>query len=426
MSTLTTAKTIEVLFENTLETFEHQDALLDKVDFVKPDAAKMQNAGDFYWETVNQRAVRQTGWDMTGLETEIIKETYPINLGTPWNDVVEQPVYELRDKQFWEERGKEGGRELAQGLNTDIASAIKKQGSLYYRNNATSGYDFIAEAQAMMNERQLYNSMRYFMLNDRDNLKFAKDLAARQTLQGQPDTTWGSGQIGSNIAGFDIYTGSFLPAIAGGAAISTTVTADVEGAPEGGAVSSAGVATNVDYRLSTFAVAASGSYNVGDKVTFSNSGTTVKALGLGDKIDTDQAMVFTIAAKPSSTSVTIYPKPIALDDTVALSTLELNYANVDTQILATATMDRVNSDASTQSNLFWDKSAICVTGGTIPAQLYGELAGKKYLNHTMKNGLDLYMIYDGDILAATFTYRMLVWYGITVKNPSNCGVAVTY
>jgi hypothetical protein len=425
MSTLTTAKTIEVLFENTLETFEYQDMMLDKVDFVKPNPAKMQNAGNFYWETVNQRAVRQSGWDMSSKETEIIKETYPLNLGTPWNDVVKQPIRELRDKQFWTERGKEAGRELSQGLNTDLATAIKNQGALYYRNNATSGYDFIAEGQAMMNERQLYNSQRYYMINDRDNLKFAKDLAARQTLQGQPDKTWGSGQIGNNIAGFDVYQGSFLPALAGGAAVSTTVTSTISEEPEAGGVTAAGVATNVDYRVSTFAVAATASYNVGDKVTFSNGGTTVKALGLGDKINTNQAMIFTIVAKPSGTSVSIYPKPIALDD-AGLTTLQKNYANIDTQILATATMDRINSDASAQSNLFWDKSAICVTGGTIPAELYKELAGKKYINSTMKNGLDMYMIYDGDILTTDFTYRMLVWYGITVKNPSNCGVAVTY
>ena len=87
---------------------------------------------------------------------------------------------------------------------------------MYYRSNATSGYNFIAEAQALMNERQGYHSQRCFMLNDRDNLTFGQDLAARQTLQGRPEQVWKRGQIGQNIAEFDVYTGSFLPNLVGG------------------------------------------------------------------------------------------------------------------------------------------------------------------------------------------------------------------
>ena len=62
------------------------------------------------------------------------------------------------------------------------------------------------------------------MLNDRDNLTFGSDLAARQTLQGRPEQTWKTGQIGQNIAGFDIHTGSFLPNITGAADPVVTVT----------------------------------------------------------------------------------------------------------------------------------------------------------------------------------------------------------
>ena len=68
---------------------------------------------------------------------------------------------------------------------------------MFYRSNATSGYEFIAEGQAIQNERQAFNSGRCFVLNDRDTLTFGADLAARQTLQGRPEQTWKTGQIGS-------------------------------------------------------------------------------------------------------------------------------------------------------------------------------------------------------------------------------------
>ncbi|NBS37458.1 MAG: elongation factor P, partial [Actinobacteria bacterium] len=92
--------------------------------------------------------------------------------------------------------------------------------------------------------------------------------------------------------------------------------------------------------------------NIGDKVTFANGGVTVKALGLTDKTNTNQPMTFTIVAKPSGTSVTVYPKPIAADDP-ALSALEKAYANIDTRILNAATMNRINIDANATPSIFF-------------------------------------------------------------------------
>lgn len=423
----TTGKTVEVLFENALETFEHQEMLLDKVDFYKPDPADMQNAGNVVWRSVQQHAPIISGWSVAGQEQEIIEETYPSILGTPKNDFVQQRADDLRDTRFWERRGQESGRQQATELNKSIANAMATQGSMFYRDNSGNGYEFIAEAQALMNERQGKETTRCFLLNDRDNLTFSAQLAGRQTLQGRPESdAWSKGQIGANVAGFDVYTASFLPNLAGGADPATTVTADQSFAPEGGSVNtSTGVVTNVDYRIADIAVTASSGYNVGDKVTFANGGTTVKALGLADKTDTGQAMTFTIVAKPDATTISVYPKPIALDDP-ALSTTEAQYANIDTQILNAATVNRVNTDASAKTNLFWDKDAIEVLGGTIPANLFKQFDGMKVISSVMKNGQEMYMVYDGNIESMNFRYRLFTWYGITVRDPSRVGVGVTF
>lgn len=423
---LSTGKVAEVMFDAAKETYEKQQQLVELVNFSEPDGSRMQNAGNVIWSPVQQHAPIISGWNLIGSETGIIEETCPSVLGTPSNDFVVQRADDLRDKRFWTRRGEQSGLRQVAELNKSIAAAVKNQGSLFYRSNDSSGYDFIATAQAMMNERQAYNSERHFVLNDRDNLLFAKDLAARQTLQGKPDETWKTGQIGQNIAEFDVHTGSYLPNLVGGADPATTVTGDHSFAPSGGMVNPTTlVVTNVDYREADIVVAASASYNVGDKVNFSNSGTTIKALGLSDKTDTGQAMTFTVVDKPDATTITIYPKPIAADDS-ALSTLEKAYANVDTTILDTATVDRVNTDASNKTNLFWEKSAIEVLGGTIPAELFAQYDGMKVLSETMPNGLTMYLVYDGDLATMNFRYRLFTWWGITVCNPSNCGVAVTY
>ncbi len=421
-----TGKIAEVLFENAIDTYEDQEMMIDKVDHYQPDAGDMQNGDNFIWRSVEQHAPILTGWDMTGQEQDIIQETYPSVLGTPKNDFVQQRADDMRDTQFWEKRGKTSGRQQATELNKALANAIATQGSMFYRSNATSGYNFIGEAQTLMNERQGAETKRCFMLNDRDNLLFGQDLAGRQTVQGRPEDVWTKGQIGNNVAGFDLYTGSFLPNLIGGADPATTVTGDQSFKPEGGTVNATtGVVTNVDYRTAEIAVADSSGYDIGNKVTFANGGTTVKAVGLADKTDTGVAMTFSVVGKPTGTSIQVYPKPIALDDS-SLTATEASYANVDTQILNTATVNRVNTDASNKSNLFWDKDAIEVIGGSIPAGLFKQYDGMQVISSTMKNGQEMYMVYDGDIATMNFRYRLFTWYGITVRDPSRAGVAVTF
>lgn len=422
----TTGKIAEVMFEEILDTYEPQDQMLDLVSFKEPSGANMQNSGNTLWRPVEQHRPVLNGWDLTGQEQDIIQETYPAVLGTPKNDLISQRADDMRDMQFWKDAGKVSAIQQVTELNKSIASAIATQGGMFYRTNATSGYDVVGEAQAIMNERQGSKTLRNFIFNDRDNLKFAKDLSAKETLQGRPEKVWSTGQIGQNIAEFDIYTASYLPTIVGGADPATTVTGNQSFAPQGGTVDATTlVVTNVDYRTATIPVAASASYNVGDKITFANGGTTVKAVSLADKNDTGQAMTFTIVEKPSGTSIRIFPKPIAFDDP-ALSTLQKQYANINTRILNAATVNRVNTDTSKKTNLFFDKDAVEVFGGTIPAELFRQFDGMQVISQKMKNGLTMYMIYDANMINMNFRFRVFTWYAVTIKDPSRCGAAVTF
>ena len=224
MTTLTTGKIAEVLYENVLETIQDQMMLVDMVSVETPDAGTMQNASNVIWRPVEQHVGLLDGWDLTGQEQGIIEETYPAVLGTPKNDWVELRADEMRDRVFWERRGQRAGRQQAVELNKAIANAISTQGALHYRSNAASGYDFVGEAQALMNEQQRSQGKRCFVLNDRDNLAFGSDLAARGTIQGLPADTWKTGHIAKQVAGFDdVVVGSFLPNVAGGADPATTV-----------------------------------------------------------------------------------------------------------------------------------------------------------------------------------------------------------
>ena len=416
--TVTAAKTALVVFDEVLETFETQDMLLGKVSKYEPNAAEMQNSANVVTRQVSQHAPIINGWDLTGQETGIIQESYQVSLGEPANDFVENRADDMRDMRFWQERGRRSGMQQATECNKRIADVIRTQGSMYYESNSTSGYDYISEAQALMNERQGYKSQRNFLLNDRSTQKFGQDLAARQTLQGQPAQTWSTGQIGQNVAQFDVFTGSFLPYITGGAA-STTASGDQSFAPTAGTVTSdGGIVTNTDYRYADVSVADSSSFAAGDKVNAGN----IQSVGLADKSTTGQLMTFTIAEIVDATTIKISPKPIAADDSANLSVVELAYANVDTTITDGATITKID-DTAGRSDLFWDEEAVEVLAGNIPADLFSQFDGKQVLNSTMSNGVSMYMVYDGDIATMTFRYRLFTWYNPTMRDPSRAGVA---
>ena len=267
---------------------------------------------------------------------------------------------------------------------------------------------------------------RKFVLNDRDNLQYSTELAGRQTLQGRPDKTWMTGQLGQNIAEFDVFTGSFIGTLAGGANPATTVTANVSLKPEGGSVSAnRQIVTNIDYREGLIPVTASASYNVGDVVTFRNGTAVVQSVGLTDKTATGSAMTFRIVEKPNATSVRVWPKPIAVDDP-ALSVTERAYGNINTRILSGAVMDRVNIDAVARPSIFFDKSSVGVFQGDIPANMFAEFGGQKVIPHTMKNGQKYYLLYDANSTTMNVQFRLFTWYSVINKNPSANGIAVRF
>ncbi len=425
MANLTTAKAAEVLFESFIDTHEEQTQILGLVDTFTADGASLQNANDVIWRQVQQDAPVLSGWDLTGQEQDIIQQTYPAFLGTPTNDLVSLRVDKVRDQSFWKARGQESGRKQSSNLNSNIAALVRDTGSLFYSTNTTSGFNFVANAQSLMDERQASAYERKFILNTRDNLKFATELSGRQTLQGRPATVWENGQLGQNIAGFDVYTGSYIGTLAGGADPATTVTANVSLKPEGGSVSANGtVVTNVDYRLGVIPVTASAAYNAGDIIEIRNSGTAVQSVGLQDKNSTGQAMTFRVVSKPSGTSLGIWPKPIAFDDP-ALSAVEKASANINTRILSGATVNRLNTAALSRPSIFFDKPSIEVFQGDIPAELFAQFGGQKVIPHTMKSGQKYYLLYDANSTTMNVQFRLFTWYGITNKNPMANGIALS-
>jgi hypothetical protein len=188
-----------------VETFESQQTLLPRVKVINDvDPGNMQNGNNTVWRKVVQEGASVDGWDLTGQETGIISQGYYAYLGQPENTFVGLRVDDMRDMSYVRDQAKADGEKRASVLNKRISDTIRTTGSMYYRTNVTNGFDFVSQAQAGMDKRQSRTPDRTFALNDTHNRLFGVDLASRQTLQGQPDKTYQSGELYKSIAGFDI------------------------------------------------------------------------------------------------------------------------------------------------------------------------------------------------------------------------------
>ena len=48
------------------------------------------------------------------------------------------------------------------------------------------------------------------------------------------------------------------------------------------------------------------------------------------------------------------------------------------------------------------------------------------ISETLGNGLNMYMIYDANMITMNLRYRLFTWYGLTMKDPSRAGIATTF
>lgn len=417
---LNSAKAVTVLFDSVLDQMDAEMQMAKTASVFKPNPAQLQNSNNVIWRTVEQQAPVKTGFDMTGQFGNVIDLSYPAVLGQPENDAFSVRFDDFRDEEFIKKRGKASAKRLFAQVNKTIADTVKNTGSLFYRKQltATNGFSFISEADSIMTERQCWRGDgTSFFLNARAYNLAAADLAQRGTLAGRPETAYGTGMVGRDISGFDVYKTSYNPSLAGGATPATTVSATVSLKPLANQTLG-GQVLPVDYRGGDIAFTSAAGWNVGDRVEFAN----VNALGLLDKTNTGIKMSFAIIAINGNT-VTVYPRPIAVND-AALTADEKAYANISTQIASGAVPLRLNTDTLIQTNSFWANDSVEIIAGSAAWDAVSALSGWKSMSETLDNGMQITMAYDGSIETMDLKVRVFNWYGVTNRDPSRNGVAV--
>lgn len=420
---LSTAKKVEVFFDQVMEAYEEQSQMADNCEHFQMVGANAQNSNNVYWRQVEQQAPVTSGWDLSAVTPgDVIELSYPSTLGAPRNDWFQLNAADFRDRAFMDRRAKAAAARLSADQNSRIASAVALQSAQFYRSSS-SGYDFIKQGDTILREQQVKigGGNPCFYVNDRTAAQISSDIAGRQTLQGIPEEAYRKGMMYKNTAGFDIYESSYLPSLPGGALAGVTVTSTVSQAPVANQTV-AGTVLPVDYRISD-PITLTGTITnlvVGDVITFSG----VNAIGKQDKTITATPKTFRVVAKSGAT-IQVYPRPIALGD-AALNASQLAYANISAQIAAGATVTKLNSDTLAQTNVFWMPDAVQITDGDAPLELFSQLDGMEVKTATLSSGTKLYLGYQGLIDTFNLKVRLLTWNDVVVRDPERCGVAIKF
>ena len=414
-----TAKNVVAFYDEACKQLNTNNTFSSKMDVSTKDGVTMQNAQNTYWESVEQQAPVVEGFDLSGTTPgTIIQQSYPLTVSAPRNDWFTLDAAETRDRSFMEKRGRAGAMRLSSDANKRAADLVASTGSLYYESNSAD-FDFVAEADTLMTERQAYRDMgSSFFLSPRANQAMAGNLASRTVYPGnRSEKAYDSALIGENVAGFDVFRAPTYGTVnAAVNATTTTVASDVLEIPRGYS-GTADSPVNVDYRSGVISLTAATNYRVGDVITFAG----VNALGIADKTDTGQLMTFKITAIDTN-DITVYPKPIAADQ-AGITASQAAYANISTAIVSGMTVSKVNV-AGGQANSFWANDSMCYVNADGNLDVLSEFDGMKVVSETLDNGIKLYMAYDASLSTLACRVRLFTWYGLVNKDPSRNGNAI--
>ena len=414
-----TAKNVLAFYDEACKQLNENNVFSSKMDISTKSGVEMQNSNNIYWESVEQQAPVVEGLDLSGVTPgTIIQQSYPLTVTPPRNDWFTLNATELRDRRFMENRARAGAKRLSSDANKRAADLVASTGTMYYES-ASADYDFVAEADTLMTERQLNDDMgRSFFLSPRANQAMAGNLASRSMYPGnRSDDTYTTGLIAPDVAGFDLMRAPTYGTIAAAVnATTTTVAANVVEVPQGytGTIDSP---VNVDYRKGTVSLTAATNYRVGDVITFAG----VNALGMADKTDTGQLMTFRITAIATN-DITVYPKPIAANQ-AGITSSQAAYANISTAIVSGMVVSKVNVTGG-QANSFWANDSLCFVNADGNLDVLNEFDGMRVDSTTLDNGIKLYLAYDANLGSLDCRVRLFTWYGLVNKDPSRNGNAI--
>ena len=244
----------------------------------------------------------------------------------------------------------------------------------------------------------------------------ASNLAARQTLNGKPQTAYEKAYMGQN-AGFETFKLDYAYRLT--AKTATTVT--INGAnqyytPKATSTATTGEVSNVDNRYQNLTVAvSSGTIKIGDAFTIAG----VYAVHHITKQSTGQLKTFRVVDIVSGAggSGVIKISPAIISGGGATNA-EIMYQNVGSTPANGAAITFLNT-ADGFANPFWHKDSIELLPGSLSVP---NDAGMQVLRATTDQGIEVVMSKQAGINGLDAKFRWDILFGVAVVNPEMAGI----
>lgn len=411
------SKEERVAFEQILEGFQDALVLSRNVSIYRTEQAMMERANDVIWRPQPYIAQSYDGTDQTANFQAMTQLSVPATIGFKKSSPWAMTATELRDALQEKRLGDAARQKLASDINVAVMNVAAAQGTLVVkRTAAASGFDDVAQCEAIMNEQGVQPFDRYLALSTRDYNGMASNLASRGTMNQKPTTAYEKAYVGT-VASFETYKLDYanrLAAAAGGAGI-TMSTLDGGGnyyTPVATRTAATGETSNVDNRFQTITVSSTANVVAGDCFTVA----ALNAVHHITKGDTGQLKTFRVISVDSGTTMTISPPMITGQGG---TDAELQYKNcvINTKA-ANSALVFLNTVAG-YANPFWHKDAIEILPGrfAVPSD-----AGAAIMRASTDQGIELVMQKQYDINTMVMKFRVDVMFGVVNKQPEMSGI----
>jgi len=425
------SKEERVAFENLLEGFQDALVLSRNVSIYNTDQTMMERTRDVIWRpqpyisTSMSNIYAGTNLQIAGGYKAFTQLAVPSSINQTRTVGWEMTALELRDALQEQRLGSSAKQKIASDINVAVNTVAANFGSLVVTRNtaagATSGFDDVAQCEAIFNETGVMDGDRYLALNTRDYNGLAKDLsiATRSFGNQKSDKAYERAYVGM-VASFDTYKLDYAPRLAAAAGTAKTIDLSVNNnanlyAP----LATDGSGNNVDNRTQVVTLNNNTGIAVGDCFTIAD----VAAVHLITKVSTGRSKTFRVVALEGSTGVganqiRISP-PIVTPQKSGATEACSQYQNC---VITTPAAGKAISFTNTTAagvNCFWHKDAIEILPGRYAIPTDGGVA---VMRGSTDQGLELVMTKRFDQDTLTTKYRIDTLFGVVNKQPEMSGI----
>jgi hypothetical protein len=411
------SKEERVAFEEILEGFEDALVLSNLVSKYSTDSTTMERSQNTIWRPQPYVAQSFNGTDQTANFSDSTQLSVPaqinISKSVPWI----MSANDLNDSLQEGRLGDAAKKKLASDINVSIMNTASNEGTLVVkRTTAASGFDDVAECDAIMNERGVQMFDRKLALSTRDYNGMADNLGSR-TLGNSPKSlnAYEKAFVG-DVAGFSTYKLDYANSLTAAAGTTVTVNGANQYYTPTALTTSNGAQSNTDNRYQDIALTVGGgTMAAGDCFTIAG----VFSVHNETKQATDQLMTFRVIdllASAGATGTMRISPPIISNG--GGTDAEAQYQNVSATPATGAALVFLNTDTASV-NPFWYKGALEILPGryAVPSD-----AGAGVLRSSTSQGFELVMQKQYDINTMKTKYRLDTFYGVVNLQPEMSGI----